>query len=191
MVFYTFFIFSESDVDLRVIVLAFDRHKSLNQCLNHLHHMHTDGDNVLVDIYIDKIKPDAKNHTDFNSQGHHAATVKVAQSFRFKGKPVNIHFQKEHVGLYGQWLDSWKPTPDTKEIGLFVEDDQDVSPYFWLWLKAAYCKYRNDPDVMGIALRQNDIAAGIRAGQWLITNPSHNALKYKVLFSHGFAPFPR
>lgn len=180
---------SDDEISLRIIVLTYDRPGSLKTCLNHIARMETEGDKIVVDIYIDKHKNKVPRK-GFSSKGHHIRTVKVAKSFRFDNSLATVHLQQQHVGVYGQWIDSWKPPSGTKEVALFVEDDLDVSPYFWKWLKAAYLRYRHEPDVMGISLRGNTIASGEKAGEWLVTKKIHNAFMYKLMGSHGFAPLP-
>jgi hypothetical protein len=69
---------------------------------------------------------------------------------------VHVHLQEEHVGLYGQWIDSWTLKP--REVTLYLEDDLDLSPHAWTWLKA-YKKYHHEPGVMGFSLRGNIISA--------------------------------
>lgn len=158
--------------------------------------MDTEGDRIIVDIFIDKLNPKtkkpAKKLQDFTMYGYHALTVGVAKWFRFRSKlEVNVHLQQKHVGIYGQWIDSWRPRKGSKELALIVEDDLDLSPYFWKWLKAAYHKYGNAKNVIGFSLRGNEIVAGKKSGQWLVTSDYHNAFMYKLIGSHGFAPVPK
>lgn len=110
---------------------------------------------------------------------------------RWRHGPVNVHIQPRHAGIYGQWIDSWRPTPDSTEIAIIVEDDLTLSPKFYLWLREAYAKYHTDPSIMGFSLRGNMIVKGPRTNRWLRTDRSHTAFMYKLIGTHGFAPLPR
>lgn len=103
---------------------------------------------------------------------------------------MTVHIQPVHAGIYGQWIDSWRPRPNSKEIALIVEDDLTLSPWFYLWLKAAYARYHRDPNVMGFSLRGNSIVSGSNTGNWLQLSANHTAFMYKLMGTHGFAPLP-
>lgn len=178
--------------NLRIIVLTYDRHLSLNKCLNHLDQIDMDGDDVVINIFVDKNPLVISNKTlkHFNKTGHHLLTTKVAEAFSGRHPDVKIHYQPNHVGLYGQWIDSLIPGSNKQELALFLEDDVDVSPHAWKWLKAAYHQYRNQSDVFGFSLMGNAIVAGKEQGRRVNANPKHNAFMYKLIGSHGLAPLP-
>lgn len=69
-----------------------------------------------------------------------------------------------HHGLTGQWLNAWFPT-DPSEVALILEDDNIVSPVFFIWLQEALATYFNNPDqhdprLYGIALQNQHFIAG-------------------------------
>lgn len=168
-----------NEVALRIIVLVYNRPDSLRRCLNSIIDLDTDGDKVALDIFIDKGKKDGR---------HHEPTIAVAMGYKWAHGPVRVHLQKQHVGIYGQWIDSWRPKENSKEIAVIIEDDLDLSKYFWKWLKAAKKKYENDPEVQGFSLRGNAIVSGPRTGQWLSTSETKPVFMYKLIGSHGYAP---
>ena len=45
-----------------------------------------------------------------------------------------LDIAQEHRGLMYQWVAGWRPTDDT-EVCLVVEDDVDIFPGFYAWLK--------------------------------------------------------
>jgi len=70
----------------------------------------------------------------------------------------------KHYGLANQWLGSWYPV-STSEVALILEDDNYVSPKFFLWVKEALKAYFNnpasfDPRVYGISLQNQHMIAG-------------------------------
>ena len=113
-------------VDLRVIVIVYDRANSLKLCLHSLNEVDYLGDRVALDIWIDRSKKTGKIDAD---------TYQVARDFNFTFGDVTVHNQSSHVGIIGQWLDSWQVTKDSKEIAVILEDDMTVGPHFWKWLK--------------------------------------------------------
>ena len=112
-------------VDFRIIVIVYNRAKSLQECLDSLNTVDYMGDKVALDVWIDRSKTGVID----------GATFTVAKNFRFKGGDVIVHNQTKHVGILGQWMDSWQVKPDTKEIAVILEDDMSAGPFMWKWLK--------------------------------------------------------
>ena len=112
-------------VDFRIIVIVYNRAKSLQECLESLNTVDYMGDKVALDVWIDRSKTGVID----------GATFTVAKNFRFKGGDVIVHNQTKHVGILGQWMDSWQVKPDTKEIAVILEDDMSAGPFMWKWLK--------------------------------------------------------
>ena len=46
-----------------------------------------------------------------------------------------MHVQSRHVGIYGQWIDTWRPPLDSNELVLLLEDDITPSRFAYRWLK--------------------------------------------------------
>ncbi|CAH1781010.1 unnamed protein product [Owenia fusiformis] len=131
-------------VDLRIIVLTQERTKSLQICLEHIDNAEYHGEKVVLDIWIDR-----ENQTnELNEE-----LFKMVSNFKFKPHIVKcVHIQDKYVGIIGQWIDSWKLGPDNKEICVILEDDVDVSPHFYTWLKPVHLKYQHRDDVSGVGL---------------------------------------
>lgn len=57
---------------------------------------------MVVDIFIDKYKAKpagTKGGKGFSSDAYHNKTVEVGRSMNIENITVNVHLQKEHVGL--------------------------------------------------------------------------------------------
>lgn len=170
-----------TDVDLRVIVIAYHRAKSLQKCLNTLDAAHYDNSTVSIHVWIDR-----DNTTGTYPQN----TYDVAKGFRFsryKGK-YHVHVQATHVGIQGQWINTWWPGNGTKEIGIILEDDMDVSPYFWRWLQGAAAMYNNRHDVSGYSLYGP--GKNLVTGAALHIAPSDSVYMYPIFSTWAFAPHP-
>lgn len=70
----------------------------------------------------------------------------------------------KHVGIYGQWIDTWNPAPGSKEIAVILEDDLTVSKHFYLWLINVHRKYDDRTDLAGYALQGRSMKHGGAAG---------------------------
>ena len=51
-----------------------------------------------------------------------------------------VHYRTENVGLQAQWLESWWPSDDN-EFAFVVEDDLEVSPLYYKFLKGLILEY--------------------------------------------------
>jgi len=61
--------------------------------------------------------------------------VQKASEFKWSQGPSRVHIQKAHVGIYGQWIDTWRPHDDADdELALFLEDDCSISKYAYRWI---------------------------------------------------------
>ena len=108
-----------------------------------------DGSNIAVEIWIDCDKDGFL----------HMPTYEVAQTFSRKHNMARVHVWTGHVGLYGQWIDTWSPKSDTTtERALFVEDDIDLSPFAWRWIKAAMHRFGNMSKLAGFSLKDENVS---------------------------------
>lgn len=88
--------FIRGDVDLRVIVITFDRPKSLLRLLNSLANAHYGSENILIEVWIDR---------DKDSGTFSMNTFDVVKRFEFTNALCEIRVHPKHVGIKGQWLD--------------------------------------------------------------------------------------
>ncbi|XP_046578170.1 uncharacterized protein LOC124285934 [Haliotis rubra] len=168
---------SPQQIDLRVIVLAYDRAESLTRCLASLKEAEYNGDRVHIDVWIDCSK----------SGQIDGDTYTAAMLFSFKYGTVTVHNHTRHVGIYGQWLGTWKVTEQTKEIALFLEDDVTVSKYFYKWLKAVHTKYDSVANINGYSTQGMSMKHSGDRG-WLQAPKSEVVFSYPVLGTWGFSP---
>ena len=82
-------------------------------------------------------------------------------------------------------------------LAIIVEDDTDLGPYAWRWLREVFAKYRNRKDVMGatVAYRRPFKASNPDGTpiDWLdYFSPPQNqtVFMYRVIGTWGFAPHP-
>ena len=165
-------------VDLRVIVITYNRAVSTLKLLHSLNNLILDGDTAALEIWIDR----SKNGTVDN------ATVAAMEEFEWIKGAKRVHVQEKHVGIYGQWIDTWRPRG--KELALILEDDISVSPYAWRWIKAMHGKFGGRGDILGYTLQSEGVhlAAG---GEDVSADPEMNVFLNRQMGSWGFIPHPK
>ena len=77
----------EDEVDIRIIVMTYNRAESLQKCLNSIQTLELGGDQGSVEIWIDRKD---------NSTPAHEETVKVAENFKWKSGKSRVHIQQVH-----------------------------------------------------------------------------------------------
>lgn len=171
----------QDDVELRVIVLIQCRPTSLWKLLRSLDRLELDGDRAALEIWIDR---------DSRSDEVETRTLAAARSFRWTRGPTRVHVQRQHVGIYSQWIDSWRPQIESPEIGLIIEDDIIVSPFAYRWLKAVHRKYAARPDYVGATLSSDQMSTlSTSIGTGVLAAPKNDTvLMYKGLGMWGLSP---
>lgn len=76
-----------------------------------------------------------------------------------------MHYRTGNAGLQAQWLEAWWPSSDD-EFAFVVEDDLEVSPLYYRFLKGLILKYYYEPenyspDVYGASLQRPRFVAGM------------------------------
>ncbi|XP_059302087.1 uncharacterized protein LOC132054021 [Lycium ferocissimum] len=74
------------------------------------------------------------------------ATIKLVNSFNWPHGPKVLRRRIIQGGLIRAVSESWYPSSDD-DFGLLLEDDIEVSPYYYLWIKYALLSYHYDPEI--------------------------------------------
>jgi hypothetical protein len=69
------------------------------------------------------------------------STKQLARDFQWKHGTVFVHHRITHGGLLTAVVESWYPHSNDS-YGLLLEDDVELSPLFYAWLKMALLRYR-------------------------------------------------
>jgi hypothetical protein len=166
-------------VDFRIIVLTYNRHASLLKLLQSLDDLELDGDRAVIEIWIDVDVQGVANEE----------TLKAAEHFNWKKGPKRVHVQSSHAGIMGQWIDTWRPRPDSTEIGLLLEDDISVSPMAYRWLKAVHKGMANRTDFVGATLTSDQMGILAFGPRGPLAGPKNDTLlMYKGFGTWGFSP---
>lgn len=165
---------------LTLVVLTHSRAQSLLRLLESLARASYDGDAVALHIWIDR-------STDGSVDEE---TVSVSSTFSWAHGESKVHVWDKHVGIWGQWIDSWRPKT-RNELALLLEDDLEVSSQFYRWLRAARTVYGRRDDIFGYTLQRGVLRANRTGfGRRPIVPPRAPNYLYKLVGSWGYAPEP-
>ena len=165
-------------VDFRIIVITYNRANSTRKALQAIDSVCLDGATSALEIWIDQSK----------SNFVHYPTVEVARTFKWSKGPTRVHVQGQHVGIYGQWIDTWKP--NGRELALILEDDINVSPYVWRWVKAVHKTFGNRDDVFGYCIQNENVIFPVHSAP-VEVDPKYNVFLHRLVGSWGFIPHPK
>lgn len=132
-----------------LIVMTMNRKLSLERLLKSLVDAQYDGDVVDLHIWID-LKED--------NAAPDQSILQVCRMVPWIHGQKITHIHPKKAGLRGQWLDTWRLSISDEEklkkmpILVLLEDDIEVSPFFWRWLKLGHQAYANRSDIAGLSL---------------------------------------
>ncbi|KAK4763507.1 hypothetical protein SAY87_012945 [Trapa incisa] len=117
---------------ISINIITQDRSTSLQRLLDSLSKAYYVGDEIPISFNMDS-KVDE-------------ATIKLVGSFDWPHGPKTLRRRIIQGGLIRAVSESWYPASDD-DYGLLLEDDIEVSPYYYLWIKYALLAYHYDPQV--------------------------------------------
>jgi len=171
----------EQQYDLRIIVIVYNRAQSMLRLLKSLNNAKYYNDDIKLEVWIDR---SANGSVD-------QLTLTEARQFDFYHGSFEVIIHPNHVGIIGQWLSTWRMWQSGKEMAVILEDDLQVSKYFYKYLKLVHEKYDSDPQVNGYAL-QGVSMKHQTSSPGILRGPKHDiAFLYPVLGTWGFSPSPK
>lgn len=168
----------DQQYDLRIIAIVYNRAKSLQRLLKSINEAEYGTDSVKLEVWIDRSVDGNFDLTTFD----------VADSFNFSHGQYSVYVHSKHVGIYGQWLTTWKPKINSSEIAVILEDDLTVSPHFYKYLKLVHKKYDNIEEINGYALQGSSIKHYVHDTSVLVGPKDSHVFLYPVLGTWGFSP---
>ncbi|CAG8446369.1 10927_t:CDS:2 [Gigaspora rosea] len=116
---------------IQIQVITQNRPRSLSRLMQSLNSSIYFDDNVHLMINIDR-KADP-------------ITIKYCQTFEWPYGPMNIKYRIQQGGLITAVVESYYPTTND-DYAIILEDDIEVSPFFYIWAKYGILKYRYGND---------------------------------------------
>uniref|UniRef100_A0A6N2L1X5 Glycosyl transferase 64 domain-containing protein n=1 Tax=Salix viminalis TaxID=40686 RepID=A0A6N2L1X5_SALVM len=115
-----------------VNIITQNRAPSLTRLLKSLSDAYYVGDEIPISFNVDS-KVDEE-------------TIRLVSSFNWPHGPKTLRRRIIQGGLIRAVSESWYPSSDD-DYGLLLEDDIEVSPFYYLWIKYALLAYHYDPQV--------------------------------------------
>lgn len=166
---------------LKVIIITHTRTESLLRCMKAVHEAYYDGGRIDLLIFIDRGLDENVNQN----------VLSAAINFPWIHGAKFVNTWNSHVGLYEQWIDSFIPERED-DLAIILEDDIEVSPYFYKWLLGACRMYRDRKDIFGYTLQKGTVRANQTKCKRNINVPSKEPLfLYPLIGSWGYAPEPK
>lgn len=110
-----------------ISIITNDRSRSLSRLLTSLSEAFLFGDTLDLRINIEQTADEV--------------TLDVVNSFVWDHGSVFIHRRVIHGGLLPAVVESWYPSSN-HSYGLMLEDDVELSPLFYAWIKMSLLRYR-------------------------------------------------
>ncbi|KAH7301636.1 hypothetical protein KP509_23G035300 [Ceratopteris richardii] len=123
---------SWSRMRISVNIITQNRVRSLQRLLKSLANAYYVGDQITLTFNMDS-KVDAE-------------TLRAVHEFTWPHGPKVVRRRIIQGGLIRAVSESWYPASDD-EFGLLLEDDIEVSPFYYMWIKYALLAYYYDPSV--------------------------------------------
>ncbi|KAF8631855.1 hypothetical protein AX15_002125 [Amanita polypyramis BW_CC] len=130
---------------LDITIITQDRPWSLKRLLFSLSQGLYFGDDVNLRINLE--------------QASDQETMKIVNSFSWNYGAITIHHRVIHGGLLPAVVESWYPHTN-HTYALLLEDDVELSPLFYAWIKMSILRYRyrdkrnRSPQLFGVSLYQ-------------------------------------
>ncbi|OCB85462.1 hypothetical protein A7U60_g7471 [Sanghuangporus baumii] len=113
--------------DVQISVITDNRPDSLDRLFKSLQNAHYFGDHVSVRINVE--------------QTADLETRRLVSAFEWNHGGVFVHHRVVHAGLLTAVVESWFPRSN-HSYGVLLEDDVEVSPLFYAWIKMTLLRYR-------------------------------------------------
>ncbi|CAA0826215.1 Unknown protein [Striga hermonthica] len=179
-------------------VLTFNRLSSLSRCLNSLSKARYDaGDKVHLHIFIDHFQQDPQKTDSVDLDQKLKLSKRIVDfvdGFGWEFGEKLVHYRTSNAGLQAQWLEAWWPASD-HEFAFVVEDDLEVSPLYYRFLKAVILNYYYNassfsPSIFGASLQRPRFVPG-KHGNKMHLDGEARIFLYQLVGTWGQLLFPR
>ena len=168
-----------------IVILTMDRVESLNRLLTSLvvANYSTPNTDSINDIrLVIRIDRPTIETNDFHR------IVELASNFTHPSfSNVSVEIQGVNKGLRSQWLTSFQDPRGWDEIGLILEDDLQVSPHFFRYLRLQWLFHWNNPLVGSISLQRQTLRASLPYNNDATIVNKHRPFLYRLIGSWGMS----
>ncbi|KAK3159842.1 hypothetical protein QOZ80_1BG0051720 [Eleusine coracana subsp. coracana] len=179
---------------LLIKLLAYDRPAALRRCLRSLAAADYEGDRVALHVLLDHRPPNASSAGDTSGLAPSHEMLAFVNAFPWPHGEKRVHYRAANVGLQAQWIEAWWPGSDN-EFAFVVEDDLEVSPLYYSFLKRVVMRYYYDrenysPYVFGASLQRPRFVAG-KHGNKIQLDSETRIFLYQMVGTWGQLLFPK
>jgi len=170
---------------MRVVVLTWRRHRSLARLLDSLERASYGEASILLEIHFDGKRREIDKMW--------SKAMEVATQFHFSHGRKVIKVAKQNGGLRRAWLNAWPTVGQPGDARtLILEDDLEVSRWWFKWLSLMWKTYGHRDDLGGITLGryQTCPVEALDGEQCEIAN-GHRPFLSRLVGSWGFSPNAR
>ncbi|XP_024188283.1 uncharacterized protein LOC112192668 [Rosa chinensis] len=174
-------------------VLAYNRLDSLSRCLRSLAAADYLSDPVHLHLHIDHFPLSDAADADRKLQ-ESRRILDLVDGFEWKFGDKVVHYRTRNAGLQAQWLEAWWPSSD-HEFAFVVEDDLEVSPLYYKFLKNLIVNYyynasNSRPYIYGASLQRPRFVPG-KHGNKLQLDDGTRLFLYQLVGTWGQLLFPK
>ncbi|CAI0542021.1 unnamed protein product [Linum tenue] len=176
-------------------VLAYNRLQSVSRCLRSLAAADYGGDTVHLHVYVDHFVAgnDSADVLD-RKLDESRQILEFVDGFVWNFGNKIVHYRTGNVGLQAQWLEAWWPSSDD-EFAFIVEDDLEVAPVFYKFVRAVILNYRYNssnfsPSIFGVTLQRPRFVPG-KHGNKIVLDEGTRLFLYQIVGTWGQILFPK
>ncbi|XP_062030506.1 uncharacterized protein LOC133746337 isoform X1 [Rosa rugosa] len=180
------------DFTFIIKLLAYNRLDSLSRCLRSLAAADYLSDRVHLHVHIDHfpLPDDDADRKLLESR----RILDFVDGFEWRFGEKVVHYRTANVGLQAQWLEAWWPSSD-HEFAFVVEDDLEVSPLYYKFLKNLILNYyynasNSRPYIYGASLQRPRFVPG-KHGNKLKLDDRTRLFLYQLVGTWGQLLFPK
>ncbi|BBM99129.1 protein MpGT77.2 [Marchantia polymorpha subsp. ruderalis] len=146
-----------------------------------------------VDNYLEAVNPNDWGIIE-NKLRDLRRVLGLADRWEWKFGRKVVHYRSQAAGYQEQWIDSWWPSSDN-EFALVVEDDMELSPLFYRYVRSIISTYyyqpaHYDPSLYGISLQRPSLVPG-KNGQPIKVDVRTRLFMYEMVGIWGQVFFPK
>ncbi|KAI3967350.1 hypothetical protein MKW92_001920 [Papaver armeniacum] len=152
------------------------------------------NDRVNLHVYIDHFEETNQSSILDEKLEESHRILDFVDKFVWKFGEKFVHFRTGNVGLQAQWLESWWRSSDD-EFAFVVEDDLEVSPLYYKFLKGLIVNYyynssNYSPSIYGASLQRPRFVPG-KHGNKIKLDTGTRIFLYQLVGTWGQLLFPK
>ncbi len=176
---------ANSHRSMTIFILSMDRFSSLCRLLSSLQTAEYENDNIDLVVRFDQPRVFSETKQQWTQN-----VDDFRGSLRWDHGEVSIYVSNSSIGLRESWFQAWKPTTDD-DRAVILEDDLELSPVWYQWLKRAHDAYDHRDDLGAYSLSHQTLVPLKTSTKTTKEFPDDQPFLYALLGSHGFSPLAR